>query len=146
MNDLDYYYTLPAVIDGVKAGKEFQYSATEGYWYTPLADDQNPESLVEYIKRHQVRLKPAKPEVRWWSKPEDVPGPMCWVRGPKRTHEAACSLIVSVSEDGICTTGELNGSASSTFNTWSALRRDEIEYSIDRRSWSSCCQTEGEQA
>lgn len=77
------------------------------------------------------RPKPA-PVSRLWSKPEDVPGPVCWLRyvGDNTNHW----LVIGIGKpDGI--------QASITADiSWEDV--GEYEYSIDRKVWSTCTVTE----
>lgn len=79
------------------------------------------------------RPKP-QPKTRGWSKPDDVPGPVCWLRPNSGGLLGLQSLITAVSEGG-CT----------------VMNRDEqfvsferpdhwgrLEYSTDRKTWLPC--------
>lgn len=138
MTDLSYYYTLPAVIDGVKAGKSFQWQDDRGCWHDSFNDAASLESLKNFLENnYRVRLKPAKPEVRWWSKPEDMPFP-CWIR-PK-TQDSVAFLVVAKWNNRFA----YHDSCGTHTVSWKNIAA--YEHSTDLKTWHPCCQAEGEQA
>jgi hypothetical protein len=77
----------------------------------------------------RYRPKPA-PSTRPWSKPEDVPGPVCWI---KSRAETEC-LVVTISPEGV--------RIASGLCTWYSLF-DKL-HSTDRKTWLPCVVTEEE--
>jgi hypothetical protein len=76
------------------------------------------------------RPKP-QPVSRPWSKPEDVPGPVCWIRSEKGQSE---KLVTMVASDGIRMFSLLGDHH--TFFGWNSLA--SYEYSTDRKAWKPC--------
>lgn len=74
----------------------------------------------------------AEPVTRPWSKPEDVPGPLCWVRAFRCAP--VCDMIVTISQNGFIRAG------SSVFTTW-ADAVNSYEHSTDRKTWHACVVT-----
>ncbi len=89
------------------------------------------------LETYRYRAKP-KPATRDWCKPEDVPGPICWIRNKgSRTH----FLIIAVSESGIVCASSNNGT---NLFAWERLPTGiPNEYSTDRITWHPCKVTEG---
>lgn len=82
----------------------------------------------------QYRIKP-KPVTRPWSKPEDVPGPVCWLRnGPTDCYPV---MALGFNERGISLT-RLEGGRN--FVLWNEL--SSWEHSTDRKTWHPCTVTE----
>lgn len=80
------------------------------------------------------RPKPV-PKTRPWSKPDDVPGPIVWVRGNERDWPA---LIIMVQDDGMW-------AMSSTSKNLELYGWDDSvtwQYSTDRKTWLPCEVTE----
>ncbi len=77
---------------------------------------------------HEYRPKPA-PKTRPWNCPDDVPGPVCWL---KRPTGWPC-LIAEIDDDSIAIGG---GSVDGCVLRWSELSR--CEYSTDRKTWLPC--------
>jgi hypothetical protein len=68
--------------------------------------------------------------IRPWSKPEDVPGPVCWIRADSRFYGA---MIVGIDEHGVWTAG----GDENIRHTWAAFNTP-TEYSTDMKTWSPC--------
>lgn len=85
--------------------------------------------------KYLYRPKP-EPVTRPWSKPEDVPGPVCWVRNRALAGNPlpVGSLIVCVERWGV-TLG-----ANQTLAEWDVF--ETLEYSTDRKTWRKCEVTE----
>lgn len=73
--------------------------------------------------QYDYRPKP-KPAMRAWSRPEDVPGPVCWILDP----DGSTHLVHSVIEDSI--------GYGWTRHKWVALSNKS--YSTDRKTWQKC--------
>lgn len=76
------------------------------------------------------RPKPQPKRVPW-SKPEHVPGPVCWLRWPDEPENI--SMIVGMDADGVTS---ILGKDTPHFERWSSLRGQE--YSTDRKTWHPC--------
>lgn len=91
---------------------------------TQWMDTQNPVwNMPDYF----YRPKP-EPVSRQWSKPEDVPGPVCWLRyvGDNENHW----LVIGI--------GKLDGIQASLTADISWEDVGEYEYSTDRKVWNTC--------
>jgi len=75
-----------------------------------------------------------KPVSRPWSKPEDVPGPVCWLRWTDEQNEI--SMIVGIAMEGV---SSIMG-RDIHFETWDDLSWQE--YSTDRINWHPCTVTD----
>ena len=78
----------------------------------------------------QYRIK-TKPVTRPWSKPEDVPGPVCWLMFP-----GGESLILGTSDSGI----QYAGLDCVRTLPWRDL--ENVRHSTDRKTWHPCTVTE----
>lgn len=78
------------------------------------------------------RPKPAT-KTRAWSKPDDVPGPVCWIR---RTGTVNCGMIIRIGEMTIAGIG----ADAVVALKWGEL--EDYEYSTDRKTWHHCEVTE----
>lgn len=89
-----------------------------------------PEPMKWEDDRVYYEVK-SEPVVRPWSKPKDVPGPVCWVRWKdKRTPTE--SLITAVSRVYFFT-------AAHSY-IWASCQ--EMEHSTDRKTWLPCTVTD----
>lgn len=117
------------------AGKPWQYRYSNTGMSTPRAPSDWVTESAETdlglldLSVYDFRAAP-EPVSRPWSKPEDVPGPVCWIRwGDGNTQH----LIGHVCIDGI-----KNCTGSGTIR-WSDLQNSTAaEYSIDRKTWHPC--------
>jgi hypothetical protein len=73
-----------------------------------------------------------KPALVPWSKPEDVPGPVCWIRLGR--HDSCPVMVVSIWNDGIIYVVR----SGTVFQSWRDIASNHIEYSIDRKTWQPC--------
>jgi hypothetical protein len=99
-------------------GKPIEYDSSSSE--TPSW--MNTEDLT-YI--HTIWHRP-KPVSRPWSKPEDVPGPVCWIRN---NRFSSMHIVAQLSDDGIWAHGL-------GMLVWGTL--EDYEYSIDRKTWKPC--------
>ena len=96
----------------------------------------NSDRWTDYLHTHMMpdfanrpfRPKP-QPVSRPWSKPEDVPGPVCWIRWiDERNNER---MIVHVDGSGIFSGSQMKCVMfGGEFLKW--------EYSTDRKTWKPC--------
>lgn len=88
--------------------------------------DCGPFNVAWDFVNYSYRPKP-EPVTRPWSKPEDVPGPVCWLRSP------GCSdavLIVAIEDTYI-----LIGSGDDEYK-WEEIA--DWKYTTDRKTWHKC--------
>lgn len=106
-------------------GKKIQvkYSGSDQW------DDWVIQEFPEPGDGNNYRPKPQPKRVHW-SKPEHVPGPVCWVR---RRGQPACWLITCVCDDAI-----YFGSTKPLQALFRDLPRIIDEYSTDRINWHPC--------
>lgn len=76
----------------------------------------------------QYRPKP-DPSPRAWSNPDDVPGPICWIRP---IGKIGAAMIIRISEKSIAAVG----GDIVLVKVWEELC--DIEYSTDRKTWKPC--------
>jgi len=116
-------------MDAYEAGRPIEFFDTLLSRWMP--EDRNPANWGVTTLH---RPKP-EPKTRPWSKPDDVPGPVCWIRetnGVKETYLIVC----------------LYGShqiAITTVLGHAVLRFEDLnnyEYSTDRKTWHNCEVTE----
>lgn len=92
-------------------------------WYgATWGDEPNP---VFNCPRFIYRPKP-EPVTRPWSKPEDVPGPVCWVR--RSGADDRLQLVTFISGRGVW--------FGVSMFAWEAL--EGFEHSTDRINWAPC--------
>ncbi len=71
-----------------------------------------------------------KPVTRPWSKPEDVPGPVCWLR----SESDHAFLVLEVHQSGMIIPGRTTQIVWDQVKWW--------EHSTDRKAWHKCEVTE----
>lgn len=102
----------------------------EGEWVDHTSGDDAKESIAS---GRMVRIKPS-PRARPWSKPQDVPGPVCWIR---RIEAPSCAsleaMVIAVSDQAI--TWFTNDYRE---YKWADFNRSLWEYSTDRKTWHKC--------
>jgi hypothetical protein len=110
-------------------GKPIQFKRLDdgpNEWRTPLGGEcWNLDTL-------QYRPKP-EPKTRPWSKPEDVPGPLCWIRN----ESGAEWLVLSVHKEGIHYSG-----SDWNHRTLDFSKLNYYEHSTDRKIWLPCVVSE----
>lgn len=94
-------------------------------------DSPYPDAISIDLSVYEYRAKPVL-SVRPWSKPEDVPGPVCWVRF--ENSDRAEAIIISVDACGFRTLF--------CHSDWRESK--QMEYSTTRRAddWHKCEVTE----
>ena len=105
-------------------GKPIQFiAANSDRWVDYLHTDMVPD-----LTNRPFRPKP-QPVSRPWSKPDDVPGPVCWIRWiDERNNER---MIVHVDGSGIFSGSQMKCVMfGGEFLKW--------EYSTDRKAWHPC--------
>lgn len=75
---------------------------------------------------------------RPWSNPDDVPGPVCWVRHSTRSNGSTGMMVIGLDAEGV--EGMVHY-ASVELLKWKDM--EQWEYSTDRREWKPCEVTEG---
>jgi hypothetical protein len=76
------------------------------------------------------RTRRPLPEPRHWSRPEDVPGPVCWMRGKRGSGVNSVERLVTIVQD------ECVGFSAGGVAYWNDLH--EWEHSTDRKTWHPC--------
>jgi len=87
-------------------------------------------SAPDWALGFDYRIAP-KPVTRAWSKPEDVPGPVCWLRLP-----GGDVMVIGFDSRGIQYAGL------DMIATWLWSQIDTVRYSTDRVTWHPCTVTE----
>lgn len=109
-------------------GKPWQYFV-RGEW-------RETDCTVAYILYHDYLIRPKpEPKTRPWNFPEDVPGPVCWIR-PKG-HDWQRMIIMVNPLRITLVGGECRSLESKLF-----IEIKDYEYSTDRREWKPCVVTE----
>lgn len=102
-----------------------------GKWTPAIVD--NPE---RFLSSSRYRRAPA-PKTRPWSKPEDVPGPVCWIRRNEVNaphSDNVMAMIVNTSDIGFEYFTRQNG-----FVNWCDVEKiSSLEHSTDRKTWLPC--------
>jgi len=102
---------------------DLEYKNNTGQWVSA-------SGIRLYETPERYRIKP-KPVTRPWSKPEDVPGPVCWLMFP-----GGESLILGTSDSGI----QYAGLDCVRTLPWRDL--ENVRHSTDRKTWHPCTVTE----
>ena len=103
-------------------GKPIQYDSSDIGSTIPIWDDTKDITEIHIIPH---RPKP-QPVSRPWSKPEDVPGPVCWLRFSSSDR---FYLVTQIFTEGMwfISLGRL---------AWDEL--DVYQYSTDCKTWKPC--------
>lgn len=106
-----------------------------------------PAAEREGYHSRTTRPLPTEPKVRAWNKPEDVPGPVCWIRSTigaffgqtfrNSDPDAMHAMILSASLTGIS-----YASKELQFIPWGDPKFARLEHSTDRLTWKKCEVTE----
>lgn len=98
----------------------------------PITDWLDQSFPISFnFEQVEYRPKP-EPVTRPWSKPQDVPAPVCWVRNSKYPQDAY--LIVGIRDNGI----SYGRSDAGQFVNWTHPEFSNLEYSTDRHEWKPC--------
>jgi hypothetical protein len=97
------------------------------------------EHAEDVMERPQHwRIKP-EPVTQWWSRESHVPAELCWVGKPDvDSKENHGSIVIAVDGDGVTLAG---GDRVSHFS-WDKIKRNNLVYSLDRKTWHPCTVTE----
>lgn len=128
---------LKQTFDALRAhlkGEPVEQSLRGGEW-EPLCGNfticGSDPLLWRYRPKHEQKTRP-------WSKPKDVPGPICWIREAR--FPTAQSMILGIGDRGVdymcSTTGDIET------DTWGEIEQSNCEYSTDRKTWHPCTITE----
>ncbi len=119
---------LKKLVEAEARGEEIQYwSEYSGKWVESGALRNNDTSCL--TKPEAYRIKP-KSAVRPWNRPEDVPGPVCWVRSIGVTDQVL--MITGMSKSTFCI-------STKGIRDWSEI--EDYEHSTDRKTWLPCTVT-----
>jgi len=97
-------------------------------WGTWESDPCRGGATTQDNKRRTRRPLPTEPKMVPWDAPEDVPGPVCWIR--RKSNPSTIRLIVGISLCDICDSQEGE-------ETWASLAA-RCEHSTDRKTWLPC--------
>lgn len=87
---------------------------------------------VCFYKETLYRVAPV-PAARDWSKPDDVPGPVCWLSDP----DGGENMITSISACGVkYTFMQCDSECVVVFKRWDELTKHK--HSTDRKTWRKC--------
>jgi hypothetical protein len=104
---------------------------TQGGWSESQFTAGDAHLLLDCMGQgNHYRPKP-QPSTHPWSKPEDVPGPVCWIRpsGDELNRDAQEYMIHTVDKSGV-RYGKTYGMDFPIVGAW--------QYSTDRKTWKSC--------
>lgn len=104
-------------------GRKVEYS-------TPDTNDWYPTADLKGIGEHYLYRPKAGTKMRPWSKPEDVPGPVCYIQLPGTT---AAHLITTIGDEGLYI---------GLGHFWSWKELSNCKASTDRKTWHKCEVTE----
>jgi hypothetical protein len=110
---------------------EFQAERDDG----TFSDVWRYTSNINNIDRIPHRPKP-EPKTRPWSKPDDVPGPVCWLGSSSSQSLHEQHLISCVCCRGVW----WHSGQTHMLSTWEDLGGNT--YSTDRKTWHPCIITE----
>lgn len=108
-------------------GKPWQFHTTSYGWI-----DAGSDSTVGTFLSHDMLTRPKpEPKTRPWNCPEDVPGPVCWIRYHGQSER--CAMILALDPIGVW---NFDTNHRERITTWEVM--PEHEYSTDRREWKKC--------
>lgn len=122
---------LREAIDAKLNGKNWQYRSVGMHeWVTQAA-----ESSLGRIEGYEFRAKP-EPASRPWSKPEHVPGPVCWIR---TSPQEIRMLVICIYQRGL----RLQDAGIPPLNKqWGSLTGYEYSTTCRADDWHPCTVTE----
>jgi hypothetical protein len=131
-----------AIFTAAADGKTIQWNNDELGWVK--CDPFAPGEIRNVVNAPQFyRIKP-KLVTRLWSRPEHVPGPVCWIR--QKSSPDFQAMIVGTSPYGLDVVACPHNLEPKTYlriRKWSDLT--DREYSTDRKTWQPCVVTEAQQ-
>jgi len=120
-----------AAIEAHAQGKPIQF---RNFVHDNGWSDMDRCATIDMLDRLEYRPKPES-TTRQWNSPDDVPGPVCWIRGG--VNDKYPSMIVGFHEKGVIMfscLGEMH------FYDWE--NSPSWEHSTDRKTWYPCTVTE----
>lgn len=114
-------------MDAYEAGKAIEYRRFDETEWNTTDKSQAPGYLAWMLDWAEYRPKPT-PKTRPWSKPDDVPGPVCWVRDHRSQW-----MITTITHEGVITDG-----SAGIIRQWHEFEENYPEYSTDRKTWHKC--------
>lgn len=125
---------LLPLVQAAAAGRIIEhYSRISKTWHPPDSALCGGLSFGDPIECY--RIKP-EPVTRPWSKPEDVPGSVCWMRGARGTGVNDVQRFVTI----VNSTGVSFSHGGEVY--WARI--PDWEYSTDRKTWQPCVVTEAQ--
>lgn len=131
-----------AIFTAAADGKECEWNSHDKRWVKcdPFARGEYG-NVINYPEL--CRIKP-EPVTRPWSKPEDVPGVVCWIgRKDGKNIPGRGGMIITILDEGICAWAG-NKTGAIAFFSWDNIRKEKAEYSTDRKTWQPCVVTEAQ--
>jgi len=125
------------ILSASAAGKAIEYkSLFDGKWMDQCPF-KNANSIFQHPDHWRIKYEPKR---RYWDRPEDVPGPVCWLRNGQED-------TLPILHVGFCSRqhGEFSGSTGILAGHSYAIRWYDMplwEYSTDRKTWHKCEVTE----
>lgn len=108
-------------------------------WNLEFSADNECPMGVGSLKSRTRRPLPSAPKLRAWNKPEDVPGPVCWLKLQTDLQNNFVSQILTVGDTGVRFINQTNHVE---FLIWQNFARYKAAYSTDRKTWQPCGVTE----
>ena len=102
------------------------------YWDKIVKDWIEPEYPPLWDCLNTLYRPKPQPKRVHWSKPEHVPGPVCWL-SLNDLEVKQPALIIHIDEDGVTIVRR----AIESF-TWKDIENFHFQYSIDRINWLPC--------
>lgn len=115
-----------AIFVAASEGKEIEWNHNDVGWIrcNPFVEAQNVVNYPQYY-----RIKPEPPAPLPWGHPDDVPGPVCWLRPKGGT---GVYLVTAVTPEGVETCDD----GFAMRHPWATI--DSAEHSTDRCIWYPC--------
>ena len=111
-------------------GKPIERLGNDGNYYTAERGDYpDSERLLSSMARGNVFRPAPEPKTRPWQKPEDVPGPVCWIRF--NNSKLGEQMIIGFRHTGFICIDE-------SWESCVFLFSEAKEYSTDRKTWHPC--------
>lgn len=141
MNTQDTRKASAAIFNAAASGKTIEWNSHEHGWVG--CDPFENCSVYNVVRAPEFyRIKP-EPVTRPWSKPEDVPGPVCWIR----SNKDGAAFVIGINEVGVAYVGSYYGRREEVLLSrveWGAFNGPRWQYSTDRKTWQPCVVTEAQ--
>lgn len=131
MNDQDKLRYFASLLIAKADGKTIESHLMPGKWHECDLSHQTWHAAELF------RIKP-DPTPEYWSRPEHVPGPVCWIAAPSGSDMSdEGSLIIGINARGI---QFVCGDNCIDLVTWEQIKREGLVYSttLEKDSWQPC--------